>query len=87
MKGKSSLMIFDKFSQLDKYGNRRFWSVGYWHGRLERSDNQENIREQVREDIMLDKRTAKEYTDPFSPKQGKLREEQAVSQIAWGLNR
>ena len=34
---------------------------------------------------MLDKRTAREYTDLFSPKQGKLLEEQAVSQSAWGL--
>ena len=31
IKGKSSLMIFDKFSQLKyRYGNRRFWSVGYY---------------------------------------------------------
>ena len=31
LKGKSSLMIFDRFSQLKyKYGNRRFWSVGYY---------------------------------------------------------
>ena len=31
IKGKSSLIIFDKFSQLKyRYGNRRFWSVGYY---------------------------------------------------------
>ena len=36
-------------------------------------------------DIMLDKITAKEYTEPFSPKEGKLLQEQAASQIAWGL--
>jgi len=31
LKGKSSLIIFDRFPQLKyKYGNRRFWSVGYY---------------------------------------------------------
>ena len=43
------------------------------------------IREQDREDLMPDKRTSKEYTDPFSPKQEKLLQEQATSQSAWGL--
>ena len=31
LKGKSSLMIFDKFAQMKyKYGNRRFWCRGYY---------------------------------------------------------
>ena len=75
IKGKSSLMIFDKFSQLKyRYGNRRFWSVGYYVSTvgLNEATIRKYIREQDREDIMLDKRTCKEYTDPFSPKQGKL---------------
>ena len=75
IKGKSSLMIFDKFSQLKyKYGNRRFWSVGYYISTvgLNEATIRKYIREQYREDIMLDKRTAKEYTAPFNPKQGKL---------------
>ena len=75
IKGKSSLMIFDKFSQLKyRYGNRRFWSVGYYVSTvgLNEVTIRKYIREEDREDIMLDKRTCKEYTDPFSPKQGKL---------------
>ena len=69
IKGKSSLMIFDEFSQLKyKYGNRRFWSVGYYVGTtgLNEASIRKYIREQEREDIMLDKRTAREYTDPRS---------------------
>ena len=75
IKGKSSLMIFDKFSQLKyRYGNRRFWSVGYYVSTvgLNEATIRKYIRDQDREDIMLDKRTCREYTDPFSPKQGKL---------------
>ena len=75
LKGKSSLMIFDRFSQLKyKYGNRRFWSVGYYVSTV--GMNEATIRKYIREqdnaDIMLDKLTSKEYTDPFRPKQGKL---------------
>ena len=44
------------------------------------------VLEQDREDVMPDKRTCKEYTDPFSPKQEKLLQEQAASQSTWGLN-
>ena len=75
LKGKSSLMIFDRFSQLKyKYGNRRFWSVGYYVSTV--GMNEATIRKYIREqdnaDIMHDKMTIKEYTDPFRPKQGKL---------------
>ena len=75
LKGKSSLMIFDRFSQLKyKYGNRRFWSVGYYVSTvgLNEATIRKYIREQEYADNMLDKLTTKEYTDPFSPKQGKL---------------
>ena len=75
IKGKSSLMIFDRFSQLKyKYGNRRFWSVGYYVSTV--GMNEATIRKYIREqdnaDIMLDKMTSKEYADPFRPKPGKL---------------
>ena len=68
-------MIFDKFFPLKyRYGNWRFLSVGYYVGTvvLNEATIRKYIREQGREDIMLDKRTSREYTDPFSPKQGKL---------------
>ena len=75
LKGKSSLMIFDRFSQLRyKYGNRRFWSVGYYVSTvgLNEATIRKYIREQDNADIMLDKMTTKEYADPFSPKQATL---------------
>ena len=75
LKGKSSLMIYEKYANLKyKYGNRHFWCRGYYVSTvgLNEATIRKYIREQDREDIMLDKRTCKEYTDPFSPKQGKL---------------
>ena len=48
LKGKSSLMIFDRFSQLKyKYGNRRFWSVGYYVSTV--GLNEATIRKYIRE--------------------------------------
>ena len=65
LKGKSSLMIFDRFSQLKyKYGNRRFWSVGYYVSTVGLNEGaiRKYIREQDNADIKLDKMTVKEYT-------------------------
>ena len=87
LKGKSSLMIFDRFSQLKyKYCNRRFWSVGYYASTvgLNEAAIRKYIREQDRRGLMLDKMTSKEYSDPFRPKQGKLLLEQATSQNGMG---
>lgn len=75
LKGKSSLMIFDRYSQLKyTFGNRRFWSVGYYVSTvgLNEATIRRYIREQDNADIMLDKMTSRECTDPFRPKQGKL---------------
>ena len=48
MMGKSSLMIFDEFSQLKyRYGNRRFWSVGYYVGTT--GLNEASIRKYIRD--------------------------------------
>ena len=67
LKGKSFLMIFDRYAQLKyKYGNRRFWSVGYYISTvgLNEAAIRKYIREQDQRDMMLDKMTSKEYTDP-----------------------
>ena len=75
LKGKSSLMIFDRHANLKyKYGNRRFWSVGYYVSTvgLNEATIRKYIREQDNADIMLDKMTTKEYADPFRPKQATL---------------
>ena len=48
IKGKNSLMIFDKFSQLKyRYGNRKFWSVGYYASTVDL--NEAAIRKYIRE--------------------------------------
>ena len=68
MKGKSALMIFDNHSNLKyKYGNRNFWAKGYYISTvgLNKATIKKYIREQETEDILLDKRSVKEYKDPF----------------------
>ena len=69
LKGKSSLMIFDKFANLKyKYGNRRFWCEGFYVDTVGRNKKviEEYIKHQLDEDIALDNQTTKEYVDPFS---------------------
>ena len=72
LKGKSALMIFDKHANLKyKYGNRHFWSVGYYVSTvgLNEATIQKYIAEQEKQDIALDKLSVKEYEDPFRGKQ------------------
>ena len=69
LKGKSSLMIFDKFANMKyKYGNRHFWCRGYYVDTVGRNKKQieEYIRNQLQEDIANDQITMKEYFDPFT---------------------
>ena len=69
LKGKSSLMIFDRHANLKyKYGNRAFWSTGYYVDTVGRNKKaiKEYIRNQMQEDIMKDQISIKEFTDPFT---------------------
>ena len=69
LKGKSSLMIFDKFANLKyKYGNRRFWCRGYYVSTIGKNQKKiaEYIRTQLQEDIADDQISMKEYIDPFT---------------------
>lgn len=69
LKGKSSLMIFDRHAQLKyKYGNRHFWARGYFVDTVGRNKKQieEYIKNQMEEDELLDQMTLKEYVDPFT---------------------
>lgn len=69
LKGKSSLMIFDKFANLKyKYGNRHFWCKGYYVSTVGRNEKKikEYIQNQLQEDMALDQINMKEYIDPFS---------------------
>jgi putative transposase len=71
LKGKSSLMIFDKHANLKyKYGNRHFWCRGYYVDTVGRNKEKiaQYIREQIQEDIATEQLTLKEYVDPFSEK-------------------
>ena len=68
LKGKSSLMIFDKHANLKyKFGNRHFWAEGYYVSTvgLNEATIAKYIREQEDHDIAMDKVTGKEYEDPF----------------------
>ena len=56
LKGKSSLMIFDKFANLKyKYGNRHFWCKGYYVSTVGRNEKKitEYIQNQLQEDIRI----------------------------------
>ena len=69
LKGKSTLMIFDRHSNLKyKYGSRHFWCRGYYVDTVGRNKKviAEYIRNQLEEDCMLDQITLKEYIDPFT---------------------
>ncbi len=69
LKGKSSLMIFDRHANLKyKYGNRHFWCRGYYVDTVGRNREKiaEYIRNQLNEDIINDQMTFKEYFDPFT---------------------
>jgi putative transposase len=74
LKGKSSLMMFDRHANLKyKFGNRHFWAEGYYVSTVGLNDAtvKKYIRDQERADIMKDKMSVKEYEDPFGAKPGK----------------
>ena len=69
LKGKSSLMIFDRHANLKyRYGNRQFWCRGYYVDTVGRNRKviQEYIKNQLQEDILHDQMTMKEFIDPFT---------------------
>lgn len=69
LKGKSSLMIFDRHANLKyKYGNRHFWCRGYYVDTVGRNKKviEEYIKSQLQEDIACDQISLKEYVDPFT---------------------
>ena len=73
LKGKSSLMIFEEHANLKyNYGNRHFWAQGYYVSTVGLNKNtiKKYIQEQEIEDKVLDKRSLKEYKDPFTVSKG-----------------
>ena len=69
LKGKSTLMIFERHANLKyKYGNRHFWCRGYYVDTVGKNAKkiEEYIRNQLKEDLEYDQMSMKEYIDPFT---------------------
>ena len=69
LKGKSSLLIFDRHANLKyKYGNRHFWARGYFVDTVGRNKKaiKAYIQNQLEEDKMSDQISIKEFIDPFT---------------------
>ena len=69
LKGKSSLMIFERHANLKyKYGNRHFWCKGYYVDTVGRNEKKiaEYVRNQLQEDQITDQIGLQEYFDPFT---------------------
>lgn len=59
LKGKSALMMFDRHANLKyKFGNRHFWSEGYYVSTV-------GLNEATIKKYIQDKLSVKEYEDPF----------------------
>ena len=68
LKGKSTLIIFERHANLKyKFGNRHFWSEGYYVSTvgLNEATIKKYIQDQEKYDIMQDKLSVKECEDPF----------------------
>ena len=69
LKGKSSLMIFERHANLKyKYGNRHFWCRGYYVDTVGKNAKkiEEYVRNQLKEALEYDQMSLKEYIDPFT---------------------
>ena len=69
LKGKSSLMIFEKYANLKyKYGNRHFWCRGYYVDTVGRNKKaiEQYIRNQLQQDYEDEQLSIKEFVDPFT---------------------
>ncbi len=69
LKGKSSLMIFDRHANMKyRYGNREFWCRGYYVDTVGKNKKAiaEYIRNQLQEDLAYEQMSIKELIDPFT---------------------
>ena len=68
LKGKSTMMIFERYAKLKyKYGNRHFWSRGYFVSTVggNKQAIMQYIRNQEKEDMISNQIGLVEYYDPF----------------------
>ena len=73
LKGKSSLMIFDRLANVKyRYGNRQFWCRGYYVDTVGRNKKaiEAYIRNQLAEDKQYEQLTMNELIDPFTGEPG-----------------
>ena len=69
LKGKSSLMIFQRHGNLKyKYGNRSFRCRGYYVDTAGKNTKKiaQYIQNQLKEDQLTDQMTLKDYMDPLA---------------------
>ena len=69
LKGKSSLMIFQRFGNMKfAYRNREFWCKGYYVDTVGKNTAaiKEYIQNQLKEDLEYDQMSLVEYIDPFT---------------------
>ena len=69
LKGKSTLMIFERHANLKyKYGNRHFWCRGFYVDTVGRNKKviEQYIRNQLQQDYEEEQLSIKEYVDPFT---------------------
>ena len=69
LKGKSSLMIFEKYANMKyKYGNRHFWCRGYYVDTVGRNKKviEQYIRNPLQQDYEEEQLSIKEFVDPFT---------------------
>ncbi|MBM0779602.1 REP-associated tyrosine transposase [Staphylococcus epidermidis] len=79
LKGKSSLMIFDRHANLKyRYGNRKFWCKGFYVDTAGRNKKviENYIRNQLQEDIVADQISMEKYKIPLQEK--KLKKDEKI---------
>lgn len=74
IKGKSTLLIFDRHADMKyKYGQRQFWCRGYFVDTVGKNTKavKEYIANQLKEDRINEQLSLKEYIDPFTGRKNK----------------
>ena len=69
LKGKSSLLMFDRHANLKhEFGNRRFWAEGHCVSTVGPNEATiaKHVSERERADIAQDRSSVKEHEDPFA---------------------
>ena len=81
LKGKSSLMIFDRHANLKyRYGNRKFWCTGYYVDTVGRNKKviEEYIRNQIQDDIVAEQLSLMEYIGSIYRRRDKEKEKEEM---------